>query len=76
MSRDDRNMNQNGERHRNPSELLLDSEMIRERKTLAELENEWVNLIRAIRLASLDGGHLRSHAFTLCALARRVTRVE
>ena len=41
-----RNMNQNGERHRNPSELLLDREMIRERKTLVRLENEWVNLIR------------------------------
>ena len=40
------NMSQNGERHRNPSELLLDREMIRERKTLVRLENEWVNLIR------------------------------
>lgn len=40
------NMNQNEEGHRNPNELLLDGEMIRERKTLVRLENEWVNLIR------------------------------
>ena len=40
------NVSQNGEGHWNPSELLLDREMIRERKNLAELENEWVNLIR------------------------------
>ena len=43
-----RNMSQNGERHRNPSELLLDGDMIRERKNLAELENKWVQWIRSI----------------------------
>ena len=43
-----RNMSQNGERHRNPSELLLDGDTIRERKNLAELENKWVQWIRSI----------------------------